>query len=493
MSGMTEFASADAGQPAVADDARHPRAPLAVDLDGTLILSDTLHESVIGLLKQSPMRIVPLARSLPSGKAAVKRGVAEDVDFDPAMLPYNQGLLDYLRKEHAAGRRIGLFTAADQSIADAVAEHLGLFEVVRGSDGVTNLSGAAKAAAIEAEFGPVFTYAGDSHADIPIFARAASAILVGPKVRLLIKLRASPNVEATFPLPSPDPLVWARAFRLKHWAKNVLVFVAPLLAGQYRPLRLSLLLFVLMGVLASATYLLNDLADLAADRAHPKKCNRTLASGAISVRDGLLASAVMITGSLLASLVFLPLGCTVVLLSYLALTLLYSASLKRLAMIDVTVLGGLFTLRVLAGGMLVDAPLSPWLLTFSMMFFLGLAAIKRYAELHRVVRTVGEGASARGYSQQDMPILLATGISTGVSSIVIFMIYLINEQYPRAIYRYPDALWAIMPVLLIWILRLWHLAVHGRMSEDPVIFALKDAFSLVLGAVIVLIMLIARV
>jgi 4-hydroxybenzoate polyprenyltransferase len=152
----------------------------------------------------------------------------------------------------------------------------------------------------------------------------------------------------------------------------------------------------------------------------------------------------------------------------------------------------LFTIRVLAGSMLVAAPLSPWLLTFSMMFFLGLAAIKRYAELHRVVRTVGEGGNARGYSQQDMPILLATGVSTGVSSIVIFMIYLINEQYPRAVYRYPDALWGIMPVLLVWILRLWHLSVHGRMSEDPVIFALKDRFSLALGAVIILIMLGAR-
>jgi 4-hydroxybenzoate polyprenyltransferase len=468
------------------------RPPLAVDLDGTLILSDTLHEGVIGLLKLSPMKIVPLARSLPSGKAAVKRGVAEDIDFDPAMLPYDQDLLDYLRKEHAAGRRIGLFTAADQSVADAVAAHLGFFDVVRGSDGVTNLSGAAKVEAIEAEFGSVFAYAGDSTVDLPIFARAASAILVGPRVRLLVKLHASQNIEARFPRPGPSPLVWARAFRLKHWAKNALVFVAPLLSVQPRSLLLSLVLFVLMGVLASATYLLNDLADLAADRAHPTKCRRPLASGAISVRDGLLTAVVMIIGALLASLTLLPLGCTVVLVSYLAITLLYSAFLKRLPMIDVTVLAGLFTLRVLAGSMLVAAPLSPWLLTFSMMFFLGLAAIKRYAELHRVGRTIGEGGGARGYSQQDMPILLATGVSTGVSSIVIFMIYLINEQYPRAFYRNPDVLWGIMPVLLVWILRLWHLSVHGRMSEDPVIFALKDRFSLALGVVLVLIMLTAR-
>jgi 4-hydroxybenzoate polyprenyltransferase len=433
-----------------------------------------------------------LARSLPSGKAAVKRGVAEDVDFDPSTLPYNRPLLDYLRMEHELGRRIGLFTGADQAIAEAVAAHLGFFDVVRGSDGVTNLSGVVKLAAIEAEFGPEFAYAGDRAVDLPIFARAASAVLVGPRVRRLVRLGASRNVEAKFPLPGAGPRVWARAFRIKHWAKNGLVLVAPILSGQPRTVLLSLALFVVMGMLASGTYLLNDLADLDADRAHPQKCCRPLASGAIAVRDGLLASVAMIVGALLASLTLLPLRCTAVLLSYLVITLLYSASLKRLPMIDVTVLGGLFTLRVLAGGMLVGSPLSPWLLTFSMLFFLGLAAIKRYAELYRVVGTFGVGGSARGYSQQDMPILLATGVSTGASSIVIFMIYLINEQYPQAVYRYPAALWGIMPLLLVWILRLWHLSVHGRMSEDPVIFALKDRFSLALGSILVLIMLIAR-
>jgi 4-hydroxybenzoate polyprenyltransferase len=476
---------------AVADDASI-RPPLAVDLDGTLILSNTLHESVVILAKSSPQKLIQSARLLPIGKAAVKRGISEETDLDPAMLPYNQEFLDYLRTQHASGRRIGLFTASDQSIADAVAMHLGLFDVVRGSDGVTNLSGEAKLAAIEAEFGSVFAYAGDSTVDLPIFAGATSAILVGPRVRRLVKLHAGPNVEAIFPLPGPTPLVWAGAFRLKHWVKNALVLVSPLLAGQYRSLLASLGLFVLMGMLASATYLLNDLTDLAADRAHPRKRYRPLACGAISVRDGLLAATVLIIGALIACLTLLPIGCAVVLICYLVITLLYSTSLKHVAMIDVTVLAGLFTLRVLAGGMLGAAPLSPWLLTFSMMFFLGLAAVKRYAELHRVVRTFGPNGGARGYSQQDMPILLATGVSTGVSSIVIFMIYLINEQYPQAAYKYPGALWGIMPLLLVWILRLWHLCVHGRMSEDPVLFAMRDRFSLALGGVVVLIMLVAR-
>jgi 4-hydroxybenzoate polyprenyltransferase len=476
--------------PALPSSASRP--PIAVDLDGTLTPSDTLHEGVISLVKQSPRQALALAASLRLGKAVVKRTVADSVGFDPGALPYNQTLLDYLRAQHASGRRIGLFTAADQSIADAVAAHLGLFDVVRGSDGVTNLSGAAKAAAIEAEFGPDFTYAGDGIVDLPIFARAASVVLTGSVARLRSRLGDRANVEASFAVPRAGFAVWAHALRLQHWSKNTLVFVAPVLAGQHRALLLSVLLFAIMGALASGTYLLNDLTDLVADRMHPKKSARPLARGAIPVRDGVVAAIGLIVAALLAGLLLLPPSCTIVLLAYLAITVLYSAVLKRIAMIDVTVLAGLFTLRVLAGGTLVTAPLSLWLLTFSMLFFLGLAAIKRYAELRRVGSTMENGGGARGYTQQDMPILLATGISTGLSSIVIFMIYLINEQYPQAIYTRPGVLWGIMPVLLVWTLRLWHLAVNGRMSEDPVMFALKDGFSLALGAVIVMIMIVAR-
>ena len=468
------------------------RPPLAVDLDGTLALSDTLHEGLIGLVAHSPRHAIGALNSLRAGKAAFKRNVAGSAPFDPAHIPYNDDLLAYLRAEHASGRRIGLFTAADQSIADAVAEHLQLFDVVCGSDGTTNLSGAAKADAIEAAFGPDFTYAGNGVADLPIFARAASVVLTGPVRQLRGMLPPDAEIEASFPVPKASPGVWAHALRLQHWSKNALVFVAPVLSGQHAAMVRSIALFVLFGVLSSATYLINDLADLAADRTHPKKRLRPLSRGAIPARDGVIAALLMITGSLMAGAVLLPPGCLAVLLAYLFVTLLYSATLKKIAMIDVSVLAGLFTLRVLAGGMLVTAKLSPWLHTFSMLFFLGLATIKRYAELHRVGKTMVNGGIARGYSQEDIPILLATGISTGMSAIVIFMIYLINEQYPQAIYVRPDLLWGIMPILLVWTLRLWHLAVNGRMSEDPVLFALKDRFSLAMGGMIFLILIAAR-
>jgi 4-hydroxybenzoate polyprenyltransferase len=466
--------------------------PLAVDLDGTLIAVDSLHESCVDFAKGSPRELPTLLAALRHGKAAFKRAVAAGAPFDPALLPYNEELLNYLRAERRTGRRIGLFTAADQSVADAVAEHLGLFDVAQGSDGVVNLSGERKLAAIEQAFGPRFSYAGNGRVDLPIFRRAATVLLAGPVEQLQAALPPGTVVEAKFPDRPTGLRVWAKALRLQHWVKNALIFVAPALAPQ--PLALvadAVALFVLMGVLASATYLVNDLFDLAADRRHPVKRFRPLADGRISARSALLAAAAMVAGSLAASLA-LPDGCTLALLIYLFTTLAYSFGLKRVPMIDVTILAGLFTLRVLAGSLLVPAPIAPWLLTFSMLFFLGLAMVKRYAELERVVRTTPGGGGARGYTGQDLPILLATGVATGISAIVVFMLYLINEQYPRTIYHNPSALWGVMPVLLIWTLRVWHLTVHGRMNEDPVVFALKDRLSLALGCAVAVILVLAR-
>ncbi len=467
-------------------------APLAVDLDGTLIRSDSLHEGLINVVRLRPLEMLSVVRSLKDGKAAFKREVVRHALPAAASLPYNTELLAYLHAQKATGRTIGLFTAADQSVADDVAAHVGLFDIACGSDGITNLSGTAKAACIEGHLGPDFAYAGDGDVDQPIFARAKSVVLVGPVARLRDGLPSDAVVEASFPAAEPSLRLWARALRLQHWAKNALVFLAaflapppPMVIGQI------LLLWLLMGVLASATYLINDLFDLAADRRHPQKRHRPFASGAIPVRLGVVVAALMILGSLLASLI-LPWLCTVALLAYLALTLTYSFTLKHIPMVDVTVLAGLFTLRVLAGAVLLPTPISPWLLTFSMLFFFGLAIIKRYAELDRLQRAGQGRATARGYTEQDLPILLTSGVASGFSAIVIFMVYLINDQYPRSVYAHPGALWAIMPVLLIWTLRLWHLAVHGRMSEDPVVFALKDRTSLALGAAVVVILIAAR-
>lgn len=479
-------------RPVPSDERRQSDVPLAVDLDGTLTPSDTLHEGFAQWIRHDPFGFHAIVKALSGGRAAFKREVAKRSEFDAQTLPYNTELLVYLREAKQSGRRIGLFTAADQSIADAVADHLSLFDVARGSDGNTNLRGTEKVRAIQESLGPDFAYAGNEARDQPIFAESRQVILVGAVQRLRTFLKPEAAVEAEFPVRSAGFRDWIGALRLKHWPKNILVFVGPVLGGQ---LTISvalqaLLLFVLLSVLASATYLVNDIFDITADRQHPTKRHRALAAGKIPVAHAVAVAGAMIVLAFAAALL-LPPSCFIALLAYLGLTLAYSFLLKSQPIVDVVLLAGLFTLRVLAGSWLVAAPTSPWLLTFSMMFFLGLAMIKRYAELDRTVGEGGSGVQSRGYTARDLPLLLSAGVASGFVAISVLVIYLINEHYPRAIYATPEFLWALTPVILLWTLRMWHLTVHGRMDEDPVAFALKDRFSLISGVVVAVILFLA--
>lgn len=461
--------------------------PLVVDLDGTLTPSDTLHESCLAALKTiSASGLGPCLALLPhlrAGKAAFKRAVAQTVVLDHEALPLNEPFLDWLRQEHRAGRPLYLVTAADQSIADAVARHLNLFDGVFGSADGVNLSGERKLALIRERIGGRFLYAGDAPVDAPLFAAAEAAVLVGNTKRLEALIPPEKPVLQRFPTAVPGLLTWTKAFRLPHWSKNLLVFVAPLLAFHHAPdgvLAQAIFLFLAMGLLASATYVANDLLDLPADRRHPRKRLRPFASGKIPPKQGVLAACGLLLVSFLLSF-SLPLKVQVALFGYAAVTLCYSFFLKQQPIVDVFILAGLFTLRILAGALLLPVSPSPWLLTFSMFFFLGLAMVKRHAELDRVVREGGRGVASRGYTARDLPLLLAAGVASSFAAIVMFMIYLIGEQYPNGMYSHPGLLWIMMPVLLIFVLRVWHLTVHGRMNEDPVMFALKDKTSLALG------------
>lgn len=468
-------------------------APLAVDLDGTLTPSDTLHEGVLLYMRRPIREVQALWAPLRRGKAHFKNVIASAVTFDASLLPYNEDLLGWLRAEKRRGRTIVLVSAADQSIADAVAAHVGLFDAAYGSRDGVNLSGVRKRDLIRSVLGERFAYAGDAPVDQPIFSAAESVVLVGNVAGLERQLPPGKIVERRFPKAGAGVRTWMHALRLPHWAKNLLVFVAPALGAAHAGPGVgyhALALFLAFGLLASGTYLLNDLLDLSADRQHPRKRFRPMAAGLIPPRDGALAAAGLLLGAALLCAA-LPLAATGVLLTYLVVTLLYSLLLKRLPIVDTFVLAGLFTLRVLAGSVLLPTAISPWLLTFCMFFFLGLAMVKRYAELNRVLQSGGSGVTSRGYTSRDLPLLLAAGVTSSFAAIVIFVVYLIEEQYPSGLFGHPDMLWALMPVVLLWSLRVWHLTVHGRMNEDPVIFAFRDSVSRVLGILCTLIILVA--
>ena len=136
--------------------------PLCVDLDGTLTPIDTLHESILSLRARAPTALLRLPLWLSRGKAGFKREVAAHASIDIALLPFRADLLEWLGAEHTAGRRLVLVTAADRSIAEGVASHLGFFSEVIASDGISNLAGEGKRRALLDRFGEKgFDYVGN--------------------------------------------------------------------------------------------------------------------------------------------------------------------------------------------------------------------------------------------------------------------------------------------------------------------------------------------
>lgn len=439
----------------------------------TLLGTDPHLELLLALVRRRPGALLGwLAHGRPEPLADLAATLG--VRLDPSLLPLEPGIEAHLRAAASAGRRVRVIAGDDPVLARGLAARLGPgIEVVHRP--------------LEGE--PFALLAGPR---TPPSLVAAAASLVLPADALPPTGALAP-VEARIARPPPGTRPWARALRLHQWAKNLLVLVPLLLAGPLATvadLGHALLAFVAMGLLASAGYLVNDLLDLEADRRHPSKRARPLAAGTLPLRAGLAAVPILLlAAAFLAAL--LPAAFAPAAVAYLVLTLAYSLRLKRVPLLDVLVLAGLFTIRVLAGAEVIAAPLSYWLLTFAMFLFLSLALVKRHAELAQLATAGGHELVDRGYGTADLPLLLAAGLANGVAATVIFVVYLVAEQFPRAIYARPGWLWLVFPILLLWLLRTWRLTLHGRMDQDPVLFALTDRPSLAMGAAVLACLLLA--
>jgi 4-hydroxybenzoate polyprenyltransferase len=233
----------------------------------------------------------------------------------------------------------------------------------------------------------------------------------------------------------------------------------------------------------------NDLLDLEADRAHPSKARRPFASGALPVAFGLPLFVALLTVSLGLAACLLSAAFVAMLVIYFVGTLSYSLFLKRVLMLDVLVLAGLYTHRILAGGIATDVRVSAWLLGFSMFFFTSLAFAKRYVELHAL--STDDQIKNRGYFRVDLQMVTSMGTSSGYIAALVFMLY-VESSAVRGAYREPAVLWLVLPVLLYWLGRIWLLAGRGQMQDDPVKFALRDKQSLACGAIIAALAALAR-
>jgi len=477
-------------------DINVPRV-LFVDLDGTLHSSDLFAECLIQVCQKKPQQIGSLVVAAIRGRAALKRATSNQAFPDISTLPWRQDLLELLVELRAAGCRIVLATATDAIWADRVAAHFELFDDVIASDGNRNVKGSEKLDAIREYCSKngfdEFAYAGDSRADLPIWAEATQAYVVGatPAVRKHVRQTHDDVYEIG---ATPDAgRALLKILRPLQWMKNSLLFVPLVLAHELASIGsvLNVLIaFIALSMCASAMYILNDALDLQADRKHPHKRYRPLAAGTLSIGRAVTSFAALVIGGFGLALAALPLGFSGLLLAYVGLTIIYATWLKREAMADVVVLAGLYTLRVFAGGVAAGIVVSDWLVTLSVFLFMSLAFAKRHAELVRLQLEGNFRARGRGYVVSDLDLIRTLGSCCGYLAILVFAFYS-HSAHSEQLYANAWALWMICPLALFWISRLWLIAVRGQLNEDPVVFALKDRVSLLLGGVVTVLLILA--
>jgi 4-hydroxybenzoate polyprenyltransferase len=463
--------------------------PLVVELDGTLSKADSIAEGIVAMLLRRPSDFFGILSALAKGRRAVAEHLTRLGYVDAEALPIRRDFLDYLERERANGRELHLAASAMQSVADAVAARLGIFGSARGSENGVELRGDAKLQHLQQRFPDGFSYAGGGDDDIPVWRGASSIVIVGasPATHRAAE-RLGPAIEREFPAPRRSLRDWIRALRLHQWSKNLLLFVPLLLAHKYNDLAAFQQVvagFIALGCVASGTYLINDLSDLRADRAHPTKRFRLVARGDLGAMPALLLALALIVGGLIGgAAVGLAFGGLLVL--YVAMTLAYSLHLKTVPIFDAFVLGSLYTLRVLMGSVLIHVTNSPWLLSFTMFSFFSLSMAKRHLEIVRAPATgrAGGKIAGRGYVESDAPLTLSFGVSSSLCAILILFFYVTNDAYSTNLYAHPRWLWLIAVWVFLWFARIWLLTHRGELNDDPVLFAVRDPWSYVLGLLI---------
>ncbi len=465
------------------------QVPVCVDLDGTLITGDLLWEALFLLLGQQPILVWQIPFWLLRGKAAFKEEVANHIKIQADTLPYHPELLEFLRELRRDGRRLILATASDRRFAQAVADHLELFDDVIATEAGLNCAGAGKLSRIQKVCRGRFDYIGNSSADLPLWEAANESYVVNASSSVLSKARNVCQPIRVFPRKAGGFRAMIRLLRPVQWAKNLLLFVPLLMAHEldFDKWLTVLIAFLGLSACASGTYIINDLTDINSDRRHPRKYRRPLAAGTVSIPAALVMSGGLMLGAVGLTAICAPVVLPCLLVGYILATLTYSYVLKNKLFVDVLMLAGLYTYRILAGGLVAGISLSHWLLAFSVFLFLSLALSKRFTELSAAR---GEVNSRRGYRPEDLDLLGNLGPTCGYLACLVFLLYIAGDT-ATTLYSRPTFLWFVGPLFLYWITRIWFLAHRGELSDDPLVFAVKDRHTYVIGLMTAVLVLLA--
>jgi 4-hydroxybenzoate polyprenyltransferase/phosphoserine phosphatase len=456
--------------------------PLVVDVDGTLVVTDLIQEAALQLVARHPLQAFCILSWLRGGKSNLKMRLADRVDPGIDTVPLRAEVLSLIRGAQAAGRPVYLASASDRRYVERLAERISGIAGVFGTEDGINLIGSAKADRLVAAFGAKgYDYIGDTSVDFAVWRAARKPLVVAHGARFADRVAdALPGAEivarSRLTLRS-----YVRALRPNQWAKNALLFL-PMIAGHHLEpptIVATLLAFFCFCCAASGTYVINDLLDLPGDREHPRKRHRPFAAGEIPITHGLLLAFGTTVAAFAASLL-LPRQFSGVLALYVICTLAYSLLLKRRVIIDVIMLGGLYTLRVLGGLAAVNLPQTQWLLMFSLFLFLSLAIVKRCSELVGQQIAGRTSVAGRGYQVEDLRVLFPLGGAAGYGSVFVVTLYLSSPEV-MALYTHPHRLWLVCPLLLYWISRMLITANRNNLRDDPLIYALTDRISWIVG------------
>jgi len=460
--------------------------PICVDMDGTLLKTDLLWESALRLLAARPLYLFVLPFWLLAGTANFAAQLAKRVTLDPSSLPFHTQLLEFLQREHANGRRLLIVTRMQRLMVEPVARHLAIFSEVLVSDAQTDMRGPARARYLSNRFGRHgFGYAGSSRADLPVWRESRNALVIGTRYAQIPGATVFPS----------DTNRWrqiVRSIRPHQWMKNLILFVPILTAHELDNavvMAKAANAFMAFSLCASGLYVFNDLLDLDADRHHFQKKQRPFAAGDVPLWIGFVLAPLLLAGGTAVALA-LPAHFLMILAGYALLNLAYSMRIKRIVLLDVFCLAGLYTIRLVGGHEATGVAYSSWLLMFSMFIFLSLALSKRFQELHAMRRQNRSGAEGRGYGVGDLELVASLGTSSGYLAILVLGLY-VNSDQVQTLYQYPQRLLLICPLLLYWVSRIWLVAHRGELLDDPVLFTLRDRVSYFIGGLILLVIWLA--
>lgn len=463
--------------------------PLVVDLDGTFIHTDLLFEGVISLLRKNPLYIFACFAWLIKGKVHLKNKIFKIVDLRYDLLPCNIELLSYLQGESALGRKLILATASLKSSALEIGKVYPIFDEIYGTE-KTNLKGENKLALLINKFGKSkFDYIGNSHTDLIIFASSRHSYLVNPSKSLQRKTQKISDLKFSWNTQKFNFKDYIKAIRAYQWIKNLLIFVPLVTSHSFYSISMiaqATAGFFAFSFVASSGYLINDLFDLNSDRSHPRKRFRPFAAGKLSIIFGLLLSLILLTSGLLIAMQLNSLFLFI-LLVYFIISFSYSLYFKRIVLYDVFLLALLYSSRVIAGGIVINVSISFWLIAFSTFIFLSLAFVKRYSELMKITNESGLKERGREYEKADLNLLQIMGIVSGFLSVVVFSLYIDSPEVAR-LYSNPKILWGMSLLFLFWISRIWIITNRGEMTDDPIIFTIKDTTSYIIFVIIGIIM-----